>query len=208
MPNYQLGKIYKIESNQCEQVYVGSTCEQYLSNRLSGHKRNYKRYLNGNGNYTSSYELLKYDDFKIYLIEDYPCERKEQLRSREGYWIKELDCVNKHIAGRTKKEWRDDNIEHVKEKRKKEYDENKETSKAYSKEWYENNKEQALKKCKEYRDNHKKEAKEYSAKYRKENAAKLKAHKSEKMTCEICGVQYSRNHKARHERSKFHLNFV
>ena len=47
MPDYQLGKIYKIECNVTGQRYIGSTCEPILARRLAGHITNYKSYLNG-----------------------------------------------------------------------------------------------------------------------------------------------------------------
>ena len=42
---YKRGKIYRI---YCEdECYIGSTIEPYISNRLSGHKKAYKYFLNG-----------------------------------------------------------------------------------------------------------------------------------------------------------------
>ena len=37
MPDYNLGKIYKLVSNKSEDIYIGS-CVSRLSNRLSVHK--------------------------------------------------------------------------------------------------------------------------------------------------------------------------
>jgi hypothetical protein len=39
--------------------------------------------------------VLENGNFSIVLLEDYPCERKEQLLARERYFIETLDCVNK-----------------------------------------------------------------------------------------------------------------
>ena len=53
------------------------------------------------------------------LYEEYPCDNVEQLRRREGEIIRELKPVlNKQIAGRTEKEWREDNKEYCKEEKK------------------------------------------------------------------------------------------
>jgi len=44
----------------------------------------------------SSFEILKYDDATIVLIEDYPCKSRNALFARERYWYdlnKEI-CVN------------------------------------------------------------------------------------------------------------------
>jgi hypothetical protein len=119
MPDYNKAKIYAIRSHSCNKVYIGSTC-QGLANRLSGHRRKHRRYLKGKGTYYTSYQILEKGDYYIELIEDYPCERKEQLLRREGEIIRQTkNCVNKYIAGRTDKEYsfkyRRENKEKVKE---------------------------------------------------------------------------------------------
>ena len=35
------------------------------------------------------------DNCKIELIEKFPCSNIEELRRREGYYIKEFDCVKR-----------------------------------------------------------------------------------------------------------------
>jgi len=108
--NYKNGKIYAIRSNQTDDVYIGSTCTP-LHKRLYGHRSQYKRWKNGtNKNYMTSYKILEYDDSFIELLEEYPCENKIQLNKKEGEVIRNTpNCVNRFIAGRTKKEWEEDN---------------------------------------------------------------------------------------------------
>ena len=101
--NYSLGKIYKIVGNQTEDVYIGSTCQKHLSTRLSGHKATYNTWLKGKSNYTTSYELIKYDDVQIILIENCPCNDKYQLEARERHHIENNKCVNKTIPTRTQR---------------------------------------------------------------------------------------------------------
>jgi hypothetical protein len=98
------GRVYCIRSHQTPNIYIGST-EQILCMRMAGHRQNYKRFLNNKctANVTS-YEILKYGDAYIELIEEVECETKSQLRAREGHYIRTMDCVNKIIAGRTKEE--------------------------------------------------------------------------------------------------------
>lgn len=96
---YQRGKIYKIISNQTEDVYIGSTCELYLCNRLSKHKSTYKQNLKGNYGETTSFQIVKYDDAMIVLIEKYPCNDKMELHKRERYHIDTNECVNKCRPG-------------------------------------------------------------------------------------------------------------
>lgn len=116
MSNYKNGKIYCIRSYQTDKVYVGSTT-QPLSKRLYDHKRCYKRFLNGKYGYTTSFEIVKYDDCYIELIIEISCDNVNQLRKYEGNYIRNMNCVNKMIAGRTQKEWRKDNKDKIKQYR-------------------------------------------------------------------------------------------
>lgn len=104
MVNYSLAKIYKIVDNTNGNIYVGSTCEPTLARRLAGHVGNYKQYLKDKYRYMTSYDIIKNDDYDIVLLDNYPCETKDQLSARERYYIEKLDCVNKVIPGRTHKE--------------------------------------------------------------------------------------------------------
>ena len=141
MPNYQNGKIYKI-INDDNDLYYGSTTVP-LWQRIGQHRRVYKGKIEGRNNKNlASFEILKFNNVQIVLVEDYPCERKEQLHSRERFWIENNKCVNKCIPCRTLKEYRDDNKE-----KKKLYDKNNiEKSREYKKKWKDNNKD----KIKEY----------------------------------------------------------
>ena len=125
---YKNGKIYQIVDNTNDNIYVGSTCKK-LCQRLAQHRTDYNKYLEGKYHYVSSYEILKNSDYKILLLEEFPCENIEQLRKREGYYIQTLKCVNKQIAGRTYKEYIQDNKEHITERHKKYYEANKERRK-------------------------------------------------------------------------------
>jgi hypothetical protein len=155
MPNFTNGKIYKLWSPEGDEIYIGSTV-QSLSMRKAHHKRTCNNY---NGRCCSSKILFeKYDDVRIELIEEFPCENKMELDRREGYFIRTLDCVNKRIAGRTQKEYDDDN----KEKKKQYQENNKEKIKEKNKKWREANRE----KVKEY-------FKEYSKKYYEDNKEKI-----------------------------------
>ena len=72
---------------------------------------------------------------KIELIESFPCASNEEKNAREGYWIKNTDCINKRIAGRSEREY---------------YCEHKERLAEYKKEWAHKNKQ----KLAEYRKNY------------------------------------------------------
>ena len=114
MPNYQNSKIYVLRSHQTEKIYIGSTCNE-LRKRLHSHKTQYRRFNNKKYNiYYTSYEILKFDDCYIELYEKYPCTDRNELNKREGEIIRSLDCVNKVIAGRTRKQYNIDNKEYLK----------------------------------------------------------------------------------------------
>jgi hypothetical protein len=122
MTNYQNGKIYKIEALNGEEgdVYIGSTCKQYLSQRLQKHKESYAYWKRNNKlSNTRSYLLFeKYgvENCTIVLIETSPCDTHDELFSREAFHIKSLKCVNKCIPLQTMKEWYDINRDRILEK--------------------------------------------------------------------------------------------
>jgi hypothetical protein len=125
MPDYSKSKIYSIRSHKTDKVYIGSTILA-LSARFAEHRRFHRFYLSGGGkgrkNGCRSSELMEFDDVYIELVEEYPCENKEQLLKREGEIIRNTpNAVNRCIAGRNKKQWDEDNKEHIKQYQK-EYD--------------------------------------------------------------------------------------
>jgi len=183
MNKYQNGKIYKIVCNITGDVYVGSTIKT-LEKRLIHHKSDAKMKQN-----ICSYIIIDRGDYKIELIEDYPCNNSKELRKREGYYQKEIDCINKRIAGRNGKGWREDNKEHLKIKRKqycidnaesiaeyqKEYSKNnKEKLSKYNKEYHIKNREKIIVKVKKYHDENKEKIDEYQKSYYQKNKEKLK----------------------------------
>jgi hypothetical protein len=52
-------------------------------------------------NHRSSFEILQFEDAQIFLVEDYPCERSEQLTARERHYIENNPCVNIAMKNRT-----------------------------------------------------------------------------------------------------------
>ena len=109
---YHRGKVYAIRSHQTKNIYIGSSIGR-LSERLSKHKCDLKRYITGKGsNYIRSYEVVKFQDCYIELIEEVKANNKMELTRREGQIIREtLNCINKYIAGRTQAEYQQDNRE-------------------------------------------------------------------------------------------------
>lgn len=165
--------IYGIFCKTTWKVYYGST-KQNINRRLSEHKSNYNRYLNGKREYGTSFEVIKNNNYEIRLLETCNQENKSD---RESFYIRNFDCVNKNIPNRKSKEYERTR----KEYHKKWYEQNKEKIKQtiskdkkneYNKKYYLQNKEKMLRYQKEYTDNNKEKIKDYQIEYRK--SVKLK----------------------------------
>ena len=86
--DYSKGRIYCIRNTINDEIYIGSTC-QSLSQRMAQHRSTLKH---GNFGGMTLYNLmidLGEEHFYIELMEEYPCENKDQLRKREGEFIRE-----------------------------------------------------------------------------------------------------------------------
>ena len=180
MTKYENSKIYKLINNEMpNMVYYGSTI-QSLTTRLSKHK--------SKTNTCRSKLLFEYGTVEIILLENYPCNSKDELIKRERYYIEDKECINKVIPGRTQKERYEANKEQILLK-KREYDNGR---KEERKKYLEANKEKILLKRKEYEE------------INKESRA-LK--RKEKFNCE-CGGKFTHGKKLRHKKSKKHLKHV
>ena len=167
---FQNGKIYKIVCNTTGLVYYGSSSSDKLRKRLASHKCDYKRYLDGKRNYVSSFEILKNNNFEIILIENYPCNSRNELHTRERYYIENNECVNQCIPLRTPQEYREDNKEKIIEKHKNYYENNKEKIKEY----YENNIDKINERKKSYNEQNKDKIRETQKIYNEQNKDKIK----------------------------------
>ncbi|MDR3501742.1 MAG: GIY-YIG nuclease family protein [Legionella sp.] len=189
MTDYTQGKIYAIKSKNFEKYYIGSTCKP-LNTRLKFHLENLEKYQDGTHNYETSFDVLDKGKFRIELIEEYPCESRKELEKREGYHIKKHkeDLVNRNIAGRTDKEYTEDNKERINEYKKKHYAENKDKINQYKKEWYLKNKQRLLAKGQMY-------------------YADKKEVINEKIACG-CGSTFSKQYATRHGNTKKHQEYL
>ena len=94
--DFSRGKIYQIISPSTGLIYVGSTTQPTLAHRLAQHKRDYYQYWRDrSGKKCSSYIVLREWDYRIELLELYPCNSQDELYAREGYYQRTLSCVNK-----------------------------------------------------------------------------------------------------------------
>ena len=100
LPNYQQGKVYKLVMDDL--IYIGSTCQKYLSQRLTQHTKSYNYWLKNKDKqkivcYMSSYELYKIGKPTITLVEKCPCNSKDELLACERKHIQRFNCVNRRM---------------------------------------------------------------------------------------------------------------
>ena len=202
MPNYENSKIYKLVSPHTDEIYIGSTTQK-LCNRMGQHLRDFKI----GKNKCTCVKLLELGEVKIILIEECPCDTKEQLLKRERYYIENTVCVNKYIPGRTIKEYYEDNKERLLKIQKVHYETNKEKITQYRKEYLEKNKEKISQQRKGFYEENKEKILKQKKEYYHENKEKILEKKKEKLNCE-CGSTFIRCSKARHERTKKHQNYL
>ena len=154
MPDYKKGKIYKIVCNITGKVYIGSTT-QSLASRIAGHRVSFKRFKKGKTNNITSFQIIEQGDYDIVLIENIACESKDELHRRERHFIETLECTNKYIPTRTKKDFYDANRDIILEQKKHYGQANKEQIAEQRAEHYQVNKERIAEQRKEYRQTYK-----------------------------------------------------
>lgn len=121
MVNYQDGKVYVIKSPNTDKCYIGSTTKKYLSQRMEVHRYDHQRYLDGKRWKITSFEIFEAGDAYITLLENFPCNSIDELHARERWYIENYDgnVVNKVHPTRTRKQWDQDNMDHIKSRNKK-----------------------------------------------------------------------------------------
>jgi hypothetical protein len=123
-------KLVRFDDLNDDNIYVGY-CTNY-DERYYNHRRNAinkEDYL-----HTSNYKVYQFirenggwDNWRMKIIEEYPCDNVDQARARERYWKRELNAtLNMREPCRTNKEYYQDNKEYILQR---------------NKEWRENNKE-------------------------------------------------------------------
>ena len=212
MVNYQNGKVYCIRSNQTEKVYIGSTIDS-LCRRLAKHRYEAKHRCN---NKTTSFYILQFEDAYIELVENYPCNSKEELHKREGEIMRQYNNrVNKALAGRTQKQYRDEHKEILKQKDKQYREDNKEILKEKSKLYRDEHKDEKKQKDKQYREDNKEILKEKSKIKYENNKEKIKERSKKRyekigkkiIVCE-CNMNTTIGDQSTHRKSKKHLEIL
>ena len=187
MLDYSKGKIYKIWDIHYTKCYVGSTVET-LNNRFAKHKDKYKHYLNKTHFFTTVFGI--FDEFgvencKIELVENCSVNSKEELLAKEGEHIRACECVNRCVAGRTQKKYREEFPEFIKH---------------INHQHYQDNRQYRLEQVKEYARNNPDKVKETKRK-------QYEKIKDKKYTCE-CGATVLQTGKSRHLKTNKHQQYL
>ena len=200
---YSNGKIYCLRNRITEHIYIGSTT-QPLCYRFSDHKARLKC---GKYNHMALYKIMSelgIESFYIELMELCPCSSKEELRKKEGEHIRkhmnecrEL-CLNSVISGRSRKEWVEENYEHVKLKRKKHYQDNKERISERTKLYVKMNRGTICAKLKRYYEENK-------LKIREKQKEAYEKRRQEKIHCDVCHMTMIKDNYKRHLISSKHI---
>lgn len=121
--NYKNTSIYKIV---CRDVNIPET---YVGHTTNFVKRKHFHHMNCIDPTSKSHNLKLYvfirnqggwENWDMIEIEKYPCDDINEAKKRERYWIEELKAeLNSSIPLRTKKEYRDANIDRIKAQDKK-----------------------------------------------------------------------------------------
>jgi hypothetical protein len=182
---YENGKIYLVKcKNDDTLVYVGSTYMS-LEKRFSLHK---------NSKTGSLYKYVNddWDNWYIELYEEYPCKNKHILELKEGEVQRDIATINKNIAGRTHKQYLQDNFEKISEQKKQYRQDNLDKLSEYNKQHYQDNREKYL---------------EQKKQYRQDNREKISEKNKQKIKCERCGSIFVKCSIKKHQRSQKCLNY-
>ena len=174
---YLNGKIYKLIDNTNGDIYFGSTCKS-LKERLGNHKKHYNKYIKTNVKRTASYDIIKNNDYKIELLENFPCKLKQELLIKEREYIENTKCINILRPIITYQEMLDNDKQWKKN--------NRDKVKIHGQNKYKKHRDKILESRKIY----------YEA-----NKDKIKERNSEKIQCDNCFSTTRRGDLAQHKRS-------
>lgn len=186
--DYSKCMIYKL---CCDDITITNIYVGHTTNKTRRKQEHNSRCNNSNDKQYNSYvykfirENGGWSNWSMIVVEEYPCENKNQAEARERYWIETLQAtLNKVIPTRTKQEYMEENREQLREK------------------------------SKQYNSEHREECRKYNKKYREENEDYHKRRKKEwrertkeKINCE-CGGYYYTTEKNKHVKTQKHLKYL
>ena len=145
-------------------TYVGSTC-QTLAQRMTQHRTDMKNRQRQHLKLYQAMNEIGKDNFYIELVENYPCQVRDELHKKEGATIRECQSkLNSSISGRDAREY---------------YHENKQSRLDYQKQYQQKNKNQIKERKHRYYKTHIEERAERDHQYYQENKERILLHKKE-----------------------------
>ena len=172
----------------------------------------------------TSFKLFEIGVPIITLVEDFPCDRKEQLLARERWHIENNECVNRNTPNMTRQETNQKYMrthrEHIKKYQEERKDEKREYDKQYridnnemvvirKKKYYEQNKEKIYASNKIYNDANRDKINARIAQWVENNQEKrkesLKKYGAKEWKCECCDVIVLLRSKGRHMKTEKHI---
>lgn len=209
MPNYTNSIIYKLccKDTSITDIYVGSTTNK--TKRKQKHKFNCNNETCREYNYYV-YQFIRenggWENWQIIVIENYPCQNRTELETRERYWLDELKAtLNKQVPTRTQQEWYGVNRDRIKIYKKEWREANRDKISEKQKEYYTVNRDIILENVKQYsKENHDKILK-FQKEYREANRDKINEKQKEKIVCE-CGCEINKTSLYRHRKSQKHMD--
>jgi hypothetical protein len=127
--------IYKLccDDPTITDIYVGHTTDKIRR------KREHKSRCNNENSPHHNFYVYQFirqnngwDNWSMIVIEEYPCENKNQAESRERYWIETYQTtLNKKVPTKTRKEWCEEHKEKLKKYMTRYHQEHKEQRKKY-----------------------------------------------------------------------------
>lgn len=172
--------IYKIHCNITNEDYYGST--KNFKHRMQVHKCNTEK--EKAKRQCVSKQIINRGDYTISVIETIEVDSKREAFQRERHYIENNPCINISTPIKTKQEIQE---------RKKEYR-------------LENIESINIKKA-EYRKTHAKELSQKQSERYYANRDEINRRRREaKCHCDVCGIEISKAHKARHDKSKTHID--
>ena len=219
----QIYKLIKKDATNDDMVYIGSTKD--IDDRIRRHKNSCNN-PNGRDYNLKIYKYIRdnggWDEWTYEIIDEIEVALRDDAKKYEGQYILKYDAINKLndvVAGRSKKEYYEQNKEHLLQKHKEWLEQNKEQLSQKHKEWleqnkeqlsqyrkerYESNKEQILQKQKEWYERDKEQRLKDASIYRELNRALLA--QKQKEFRENNKEKLAQKRKEKYERNKEQIN--
>ncbi len=202
MSEYSEGKIYKIYiPGFNDVVYIGSTI-QSLEDRFKKHK--YQCKSNAEYQFASHPFFQEDCESIIELVEAYPCNSKQELLARERYWLEQFpEAINKNPPILDDEERTQHHAEAV--QRYCQTEKGKSTRAKCKKEWDEQNKEHVAEYATQYAPRKIELARQRRANMTEEQKAeyyrKRNENRNKEAICPICSYKTTKSNLSRHVKS-------